>query len=105
MLWTDFIPGRWIRRRPVTSGVYAMRSIGGVALVNRLDASPAGWTPGQLECALLHCGRSAEQEFLYLDGDELGRPTRADEPRVYENARANGWRSHAELEPARRAAR
>ncbi len=105
MLWTDFVPGRWLRRRPDASGVYAMRSFGGVAFVNRFDANPADWTPGQFECALRHGGRSPELEFLYLDGDELGRPTRADDPRVHAIARTNGWRSHTELESNRRAAR
>ncbi|MCE9592971.1 MAG: hypothetical protein K8S98_02155 [Planctomycetes bacterium] len=101
MLWTDFVPGRWLRRRPVTSGVYAMRPVGGVAYVNYFDANPAVPTPGQLECAIEHGGSSPEIEFLYLDGDELGRPTRADEPRVYVIARANGWTSYSDT-PERR---
>jgi hypothetical protein len=69
--------------------------------VRDFDAHPAPWTPGQLECALREGGGSTELEFLYLDGDELGRPTRGDEPRVFVIARANGWKSHAELDGRR----
>lgn len=76
MLWTDFVPGRWLRRRPLVSGVYAMRPVGGVAFVNYFDANPAVATPGQLQCAIEHGGAVRELEFLHLDGDELANLAR-----------------------------
>ena len=53
----------------------------------------------------VRCRKTQEVEFLHLDGNDLGRPTRVDDPRLHAIARANGWRARAELEPGRQVAR
>jgi len=91
-LIVDYLSGRWSFATPAQRGVYFMRQPGdGRAWVSYWD--PAEFVPFQGAPASTPSGR----EFFHLDEDANGQPTRWDDPRVAELARANEWREPPNL--------
>jgi hypothetical protein len=79
----DYLAGRWSKTRPQQPGVYLVRE-GGNAWV-------LYWQPDAVS-PFGEADPSAEREFFLLRGDADGSPTRWDDPRVVEQAKAGGWR-------------
>jgi hypothetical protein len=80
----SFLSGRWSSTPPEQSGVYFMRlGAGRDPQVRPWDLDP--WSPST------GAKQSIAWEFFYIDSDVDGAPSRADDVRVHELARKNGW--------------
>lgn len=82
------LAGRWSDAPPREAGVYFARTTNERASPQVRCWDPCAWTQG----AAREGDVRTSWEFFYLEGDVLGRPSRADDPLTIARAKADGWR-------------